>query len=191
MISRVPANVARFPLVDVVSLRRFRSRGALTSGPTSPCVTRATAGGVNGRPLLDTLSTRTTRIGDHREIGSAAVPPGAECRAARGGPTDPDGAGYSAVVHEFGVRNLHRMDRVLRRDHLARPHPSRLSPGRPDEELILECHRRADGLGLSTYRDPRTGATVMTARYLRDRGYCCEAGCRHCPYVGAADDPEG
>jgi hypothetical protein len=23
---------------------------------------------------------------------------------------------------------------------------------------------------------------VFTAKYLRNRGYCCESGCRHCPY---------
>ena len=23
---------------------------------------------------------------------------------------------------------------------------------------------------------------VFTAKFLRDRGYCCESGCRHCPY---------
>jgi hypothetical protein len=23
---------------------------------------------------------------------------------------------------------------------------------------------------------------VFTAHYLRRRGYCCERGCRHCPY---------
>lgn len=23
---------------------------------------------------------------------------------------------------------------------------------------------------------------VMTAKYLIKRGYCCESGCRHCPY---------
>ena len=23
---------------------------------------------------------------------------------------------------------------------------------------------------------------VFTERYLRERGYCCESGCRHCPY---------
>lgn len=26
------------------------------------------------------------------------------------------------------------------------------------------------------------GLMVFTARYLRNRGYCCESGCRHCPY---------
>ena len=27
-------------------------------------------------------------------------------------------------------------------------------------------------------------AIVFTARYLLRRGYCCESGCRHCPYRG-------
>jgi hypothetical protein len=26
------------------------------------------------------------------------------------------------------------------------------------------------------------GLFVFTAKYLRDRGYCCESGCRHCPW---------
>ena len=26
------------------------------------------------------------------------------------------------------------------------------------------------------------GLLVFTAQYLRDRGYCCTSGCRHCPY---------
>lgn len=26
------------------------------------------------------------------------------------------------------------------------------------------------------------GYRVMTASYLRRRGYCCANGCRHCPY---------
>ena len=25
-------------------------------------------------------------------------------------------------------------------------------------------------------------AMVFTARFLLKRGYCCESGCRHCPY---------
>lgn len=28
---------------------------------------------------------------------------------------------------------------------------------------------------------------VFTEKYLRDRGYCCENGCRHCPYGYAAN----
>jgi hypothetical protein len=26
------------------------------------------------------------------------------------------------------------------------------------------------------------GLFVFTANFLRTRGYCCESGCRHCPY---------
>jgi hypothetical protein len=44
--------------------------------------------------------------------------------------------------------------------------------------------------GLSTYLDPGTGASVMTAAYLAERGTCCDLGCRHCPWVGAELDPE-
>lgn len=27
---------------------------------------------------------------------------------------------------------------------------------------------------------------VLTRKYLLDRGFCCDSGCRHCPY-GAID----
>ncbi|HEX8499027.1 MAG TPA: DUF5522 domain-containing protein [Pyrinomonadaceae bacterium] len=37
----------------------------------------------------------------------------------------------------------------------------------------------------------REGAyVVFTAAYLLRRGYCCESGCRHCPY-GAESEPAG
>jgi hypothetical protein len=26
------------------------------------------------------------------------------------------------------------------------------------------------------------GLMVFTAEFLRARGYCCDSGCRHCPY---------
>ena len=32
------------------------------------------------------------------------------------------------------------------------------------------------------------GLMVLTARYLLRRGYCCEQGCRHCPYGFAKQD---
>ena len=32
------------------------------------------------------------------------------------------------------------------------------------------------------------GLMVLTARYLLRRGYCCEQGCRHCPYGFERDD---
>lgn len=27
-----------------------------------------------------------------------------------------------------------------------------------------------------------SGLFVFTAAYLKKRGFCCESGCRHCPY---------
>ena len=34
--------------------------------------------------------------------------------------------------------------------------------------------------GLDYYIE--NGLMVFTAHYLRNRGYCCQSGCRHCPY---------
>lgn len=31
------------------------------------------------------------------------------------------------------------------------------------------------------------GLLVFTAQYLRERGYCCENDCRHCPYKHQSD----
>lgn len=48
--------------------------------------------------------------------------------------------------------------------------------------LIAARHQRACDAGLSSYLDPVTGYSVLTARYLAERGTCCDQGCRHCPY---------
>jgi hypothetical protein len=32
---------------------------------------------------------------------------------------------------------------------------------------------------------------VFTEKYLRDRGYCCESGCRHCPFDFHPERSEG
>ncbi|WP_170863196.1 DUF5522 domain-containing protein [Pseudozobellia thermophila] len=32
------------------------------------------------------------------------------------------------------------------------------------------------------YYYSKEGYRVFTAQYLQKRGYCCESGCRHCPY---------
>lgn len=32
------------------------------------------------------------------------------------------------------------------------------------------------------YTDPETGKKVLTAYFLCERGYCCQTGCRWCPY---------
>jgi hypothetical protein len=72
-------------------------------------------------------------------------------------------------------------------DHLIDPHPDRLDRDRPDCASVLTAHRRAVSAGRPNYVDPSTGWTVLTARYLWERGTCCDSGCRHCPYYGDAD----
>ncbi len=66
---------------------------------------------------------------------------------------------------------------------LAQPHPDRLSPDDPDYPQIIEAHAEALRTGSDSYVDPRSGLTVLTAGYLARRGYCCDSGCRHCPYL--------
>jgi hypothetical protein len=66
---------------------------------------------------------------------------------------------------------------------LSRPHRDRLSSADPDYARIVGAHADALHAGADTYTDPRSGLTVLTAAYLAGRGYCCESGCRHCPYV--------
>ena len=34
-----------------------------------------------------------------------------------------------------------------------------------------------------------SGLMVLTEKFLKDRGYCCGNGCRHCPYY--RDDAKG
>lgn len=33
------------------------------------------------------------------------------------------------------------------------------------------------------------GLYVFTEKYLRERGYCCGSGCRHCPYGNGKTAP--
>ena len=72
---------------------------------------------------------------------------------------------------------------MLRDDHLATPDPRRLSPGHRHFDEIMRRHETAIGLGEPTYRDPVSGFSVFTASFLARRGYCCDSGCRHCPFV--------
>jgi len=66
---------------------------------------------------------------------------------------------------------------------VARPHPSRLDPTRADYGAIIAAHEAALLAGETTYVDPSTGLSVMTATALAARGECCRSACRHCPYV--------
>ncbi len=72
---------------------------------------------------------------------------------------------------------------TLRHDWRELPHPRRLSEQHPQRLEILRRHESALGRGEPVYTDPVSGFSVFTADFLASRGYCCESGCRHCPYV--------
>ena len=52
----------------------------------------------------------------------------------------------------------------------------------PVLQAIQKAHTAAMEAGEPMYTDPKTGYSVMTEAYLRQRGYCCKSGCRHCPF---------
>jgi Family of unknown function (DUF5522) len=62
------------------------------------------------------------------------------------------------------------------------PLPRRYSPKSRSFDEGMRRHAEAVDSGRATYADPVTGFTVFTAKFLADRGYCCDSGCRHCPY---------
>jgi len=47
---------------------------------------------------------------------------------------------------------------------------------------VEHIHDAAVARGERSYFDPRSGLFVMTRLAHLDRGYCCESGCRHCPF---------
>ncbi|MEM1332968.1 MAG: DUF5522 domain-containing protein [Actinomycetota bacterium] len=63
------------------------------------------------------------------------------------------------------------------------PRPDRLAPDHPRRAEILERHGAAMTANVPTYRDPSSGYSVFTAKFLASRRYCCASGCRHCPYT--------
>jgi hypothetical protein len=67
------------------------------------------------------------------------------------------------------------------------PDSRHLQPTGHDHQAILEAHLAAVDAGEAGYADPSTGLFVLTATYLRLRGYCCGNECRHCPYGGPTD----
>jgi len=66
---------------------------------------------------------------------------------------------------------------------LSEPHLDRLRPDDPAYPLVIAAHEAALRAGADSYQDPKSGLVVLTAGFLARRGYCCESGCRHCPYV--------
>ena len=71
----------------------------------------------------------------------------------------------------------------LDRRPLTQPARVRLPADHPRRDEILAAHAAALADGQAMYADPDSGLYVLTAGFLADRGYCCERGCRHCPYV--------
>ncbi len=59
---------------------------------------------------------------------------------------------------------------------------SKVSESKPHYREIMIRHKEAIINKQDIYIDPETGNTVLTAEFLLSRGYCCESGCRHCPY---------
>lgn len=76
-----------------------------------------------------------------------------------------------------------------RPDALTRPHASRFGPGDPGYVEALAAHQRAVAAGEPGYLDPVTGLFVTTAAEHLRRGWCCDRGCRHCPWVGNNELP--
>jgi len=71
----------------------------------------------------------------------------------------------------------------LRDEYLEQPLSTRLSSQHPRFAEIAMRHSEAVSLGEPCYDDPATGLSVFTAAFLADRGYCCDSGCRHCPFA--------
>ena len=66
---------------------------------------------------------------------------------------------------------------------LREPHTDRLALDHRQRDEILAAHDAALANGDPGYTDPVSGLFVLTAAYLTERGFCCDQGCRHCPYL--------
>jgi len=50
------------------------------------------------------------------------------------------------------------------------------------DDEVRRRHQAAVDANEVRYRDPLTGLSVFTSVFLKDKGYCCGSGCRHCPW---------
>ena len=60
--------------------------------------------------------------------------------------------------------------------------PAKFDQTNPMYEKIMAAHDSAVSAGLTEYKDPKTGFSVMTEPFLIAKGFCCKNDCRHCPY---------
>ncbi|MBP6694443.1 MAG: hypothetical protein KA161_04900 [Saprospiraceae bacterium] len=51
-------------------------------------------------------------------------------------------------------------------------------PNKEKKELIIK--KKNTALDQDFYVE--NGLVVFTEKFLKNRGYCCKSGCRHCPY---------
>lgn len=72
---------------------------------------------------------------------------------------------------------------LLRDDWRDLPHRKRLPERIAQRAEILRRHGTALDAGLPVYADPHSGLSVFTSEFLARRGYCCDSGCRHCPFT--------
>ena len=70
----------------------------------------------------------------------------------------------------------------LRLNGIEVPLDRRLNADHPHFAAIMSLHRDAISRRRPSYRDPVSGYSVFTAKFLADRAYCCASGCRHCPF---------
>ena len=52
--------------------------------------------------------------------------------------------------------------------------------------LIIHTSKEVFTEGVDFYIE--NGLYVFTEKYLKERGYCCSNGCRHCPYKKIGDE---
>lgn len=95
----------------------------------------------------------------------------------------PAGSERSGIYPETAMSNPPEPRDALRPGWLETPHPSRFSVEAAGFPEAMAAHDEAVEAGQSGYLDPGSGLFVMTAVYLHDRGWCCDCGCRHCPYL--------
>ena len=76
---------------------------------------------------------------------------------------------------------------LLRDDWRDLPHrkrlPERIGAFTFMNPEFLSRHGTALDAGLPVYADPHSGLSVFTSEFLARRGYCCDSGCRHCPFT--------
>lgn len=62
------------------------------------------------------------------------------------------------------------------------PSEKRMPLATTQRDARLAAHNAAMAAGQDGYIDPVNNMFVMTAKVLADKGFCCDSGCRHCPY---------